>query len=52
MAIVGISGSPIIDGNTDRMTMAILDKSGRDTKFINLVMDSFFWLGHGGAGAA
>jgi len=36
MAIVGISGSPIINGNTDRMTMAILEESGRDTRFINL----------------
>ncbi len=36
MSIVGISGSPIIDGNTDRMTKAILEESGRDTKFINL----------------
>lgn len=34
--ILGISGSPIINGNTDRMTKAILLRSGRDTKFINL----------------
>ncbi len=36
MAIVGVSGSPIINGNTDRMTKAILAESGKDTKFINL----------------
>ena len=36
MAIVGISGSPIINGNNDRLTKAILEKSGRETKFINL----------------
>lgn len=36
MAIVGISGSPIINGNTDRMTKAILAESGRDSEFINL----------------
>jgi multimeric flavodoxin WrbA len=36
MAVVGISGSPIINGNTDRMTMAILEQSARDAKFINL----------------
>jgi multimeric flavodoxin WrbA len=36
MAIVGISGSPIVNGNTDRMTKAILAQSARDTKFVNL----------------
>lgn len=36
MAIVGISGSPIINGNTDRMIKAILEESGRETKFVNL----------------
>lgn len=36
MAIVGISGSPIPDGNTDRITKAILKASGRDTTFVNL----------------
>ena len=36
MAIVGISGSPIIHGNTDRITRAILQESGRETNFINL----------------
>jgi len=36
MAIVGISGSPIIDGNTDRMVKSILVQSGRDHIFINL----------------
>jgi len=36
MAIIGISGSPIIDGNTDRIIKAILEKSGKETLFINL----------------
>jgi len=36
MAIIGISGSPIINGNTDRMTKAILAESGRESKFIKL----------------
>jgi multimeric flavodoxin WrbA len=36
MAIVGISGSPIPDGNTDRITKAILEESGKETTFINL----------------
>jgi len=36
MAIVGISGSPIPDGNTDRMTKAILQASGKETMFVNL----------------
>lgn len=36
MAIIGISGSPIVNGNTDRMIKALLDKSGKETKFINL----------------
>ena len=36
MAIVGISGSPIPDGNTDRITQAILKASGKETIFVNL----------------
>lgn len=36
MAIVGISGSPIVDGNTDRMVRSILEQSGKDHIFINL----------------
>jgi multimeric flavodoxin WrbA len=36
MAIVGISGSPIANSNTDRMIEAILAGSGRETKFIKL----------------
>ena len=36
MAIVGISGSPIVGGNTDRMVKAILDKSGSQSTFLNL----------------
>jgi len=30
MTIVGISGSPIVDGNTDRIVKAVLEQSGRD----------------------
>jgi NAD(P)H-dependent FMN reductase len=36
MAIVGISGSPIVKGNTDRMTQAILAETGKETRFVNL----------------
>ncbi len=36
MAIIGISGSPIINGNIDRLTKAILNKSGKEYEFINL----------------
>lgn len=41
MAIVGISGSPIVNGNTDRMTKAILEGSGKETTFVNLSMLKF-----------
>jgi multimeric flavodoxin WrbA len=36
MAVVGMSGSPIVDGNTDRMVKALLEQSGKDHIFINL----------------
>jgi len=36
MAIIGISGSPTVGGNVDRMIKAVLDKSGKETKFVNL----------------
>lgn len=36
MAIIGISGSPIIDGNVDRMTKAILENSNKEYTFVNL----------------
>lgn len=36
MAILGISGSPKTGGNTDRMVRAVLQKSGKETDFINL----------------
>jgi multimeric flavodoxin WrbA len=42
MAVFGISGSPIIDGNADRMTKAILDLSGKESKFVNLSTLKFF----------
>lgn len=36
MAIVGISGSPIVKSNTDRMIESLLEHSGKDSKFIKL----------------
>jgi multimeric flavodoxin WrbA len=36
MAILGISGSPRAGGNTDRLVRAVLEKSGKDSHFINL----------------
>jgi len=34
--IMGISGSPILEGNTDRIIHAILKKSSKETIFLNL----------------
>ena len=36
MTIVGISGSPIVNGNTDRIIKVVLEQSGKDHIFINL----------------
>ncbi len=36
MAIVGVSGSPFVDGNTDRMVKALLEQTGKDHIFLNL----------------
>ena len=36
MTIIGISGSPIVNGNTDRIIQAVLEQSGRDSLFVNL----------------
>ncbi len=36
MTVIGISGSPIKDGNVDRMVQYILEKSGKPFEFINL----------------
>ena len=36
MAILGVSGSPFPGGSTDRLVKAVLEKSGRETVFINL----------------
>jgi len=36
MAVLGVSGSPKVGGNTDRMIKAVLEKSGKETVFINL----------------
>ena len=35
-AIIGLSGSPILNGNTDRIVKAILEQSGQDHVFANL----------------
>lgn len=36
MALLGISGSGIVNGNTDRLIKAVLDKSGKENTFVNL----------------
>ena len=36
MTIVGVSGSPIVNGNTDRIVKALLEQSGKEYIFINL----------------
>jgi len=36
MAIVGVSGSPIQGGNTDRIVQSLLEQSGREHTFVNL----------------
>jgi len=36
MAIVGISGSPIQGGNTDRIVQSLLEQTGREHTFVNL----------------
>jgi len=36
MTIVGVSGSPIVNGNTDRIIKALLEQSGKEYIFINL----------------
>ena len=36
MAIMGVSGSPFVRGNTDRLVKAVLEKSGKEAVFINL----------------
>lgn len=36
MAIVGVSGSPIPDGNTDRIIKALLEQSGKEHIFVNV----------------
>ena len=41
MAILGLSGSPNVGGNTDRIIKAILEKSERETVFVNLSELSF-----------
>ncbi|MCG6878886.1 MAG: NAD(P)H-dependent oxidoreductase [Deltaproteobacteria bacterium] len=34
--IIGISGSPIKNSNTDRLIQAVLDSSGLNTEFVKL----------------
>ena len=36
MTLVGISGSPIPNGNTDRIVKAVLEQCGKDYIFVNL----------------
>jgi len=36
LTIVGVSGSPIVGGNTDRIIKAVLEQSGKDHIFVNL----------------
>jgi multimeric flavodoxin WrbA len=36
IAIVGVSGSPIQGGNTDRLVQLLLEQSGREYTFVNL----------------
>ena len=36
MAIVGVSGSPIQGGNTDRIVQSLLEQSGHEHTFVNL----------------
>jgi len=41
MTIIGISSSPIVDGNVDRMVKSILQKSDKPSEFINLTQLSY-----------
>ena len=41
MTIIGISSSPIVDGNTDRMIKSILEKGRKPSEFINLTQLSY-----------
>lgn len=36
MKVLGVSGSPIENSNTDRIVKTIFEASGLDTEFINL----------------
>jgi len=36
MPIVGISGSPIQGGNTDRLVQSLLEQTGHEHTFVNL----------------
>ena len=36
MAVLGVSGSPKVGGNTDRIIKAVLEKSGKETVIINI----------------
>ena len=39
---MGISGSPFVKGNTDRLVKAVLEKSGKETIFVNLSKLRFY----------
>ncbi|MFH1955233.1 MAG: flavodoxin family protein [Pseudomonadota bacterium] len=41
MTIIGISSSPILNGNVDRMVQYVLGKSGKPSEFINLTELTF-----------
>ncbi len=41
MTIIGISSSPIVGGNVDRMVKSILQKCGKPSEFINLTQLSY-----------
>lgn len=41
MKVIGISGSPIANSNTDRAVQAVLDATGMETEFIKLSLINF-----------
>ena len=41
MTLLGISSSPVQGGNVDRMVQFVLNRTGKDTQFVNLARLSF-----------
>ncbi len=41
MTLIGISSSPVQGGNVDRMVQFVLNRTGKDTQFVNLAQLSF-----------